>query len=116
MIVDDNYLEHYGKKGMKWRNRKVQEPKWSERSGKQKLAIGAAGYGGASIVGQFTGTAAKQVSKKLSEGSLSSNKALAANLGLLGVTAASAYGAIRLTKHFLDKDRNKKLPSSQKKD
>jgi hypothetical protein len=48
IIEEDIYLEHFGKKGMKWGVRKAREKKsFGERSGKQKAVIlGAGGVAG----------------------------------------------------------------------
>jgi hypothetical protein len=95
IIEEDYYLEHFGKKGMKWgvRKAKVKEEKKSfgERSGKQKAVILGAGGVAGLLAARFV-----------------SGKTMSLPATIIAGAGASTAG-ILITEKLLDKHGSRKL-------
>lgn len=91
----NDFLEHFGKKGMKWGVRKSRTGDWSTRSGAQKAGL---------VTGAVAGVVA---------GGAIANRLLGGRAPVL-VTAANVAGGIvgaRLTRNLLQKEGKKTVSS-----
>jgi hypothetical protein len=94
IIEEDIYLEHYGKKGMKWGVRKAREKKeFHERSGKQKAVIIGVGAIGALAGARFVASRTRSIPAAVIIGS-----------------ATSAVG-MEITERLLDRHGSRKVES-----
>lgn len=95
MIVDEEaFLEHYGKKGMRW----------GQRRGRDKAKLIGAGVGGYLVGGVASGMAIRGFQIKQPHAQL---------LTMMGMEAAGATAAVKVTRNILNKKGNVKVPRNK---
>ncbi len=111
MIIDEElYLEHFGKKGMRWGVRKAKRGDWKTRSASQKTGLVVGGYAG-SVVGQIAG---QKIARRILKDLSSSNKLAAASAITLSSTIIGGGYGVRLTRNLLQKNGKKSYKQSQR--
>ncbi len=91
------FLEHFGKKGMRWGVRKAKRGDWKIRSASQKAGLVAGGFVGAKIGSYFA-------QRMLLSGSMSYKKLAIATTIVLASIGASTVIGVRATRTILQKD------------
>ena len=117
-IQADDFLEHYGVKGMRWGKRKAKDESGSQqiggrkphiaRSGGQKLLIAGGAYGAYSIGSAFVMSKMLKGMGNVTEENMVAKMGAA---GLAGTAAGIGAGvmAVKYTRRLIDKHNQKKV-------